>query len=178
MMRPVSSKKVRHIAIVASVLLLSMTLSCGYYRTTSRTAGDIKRIAIPYLVNDTPEPDVEIEITQKIIDGIVRDNTLKVVSEDDADGILEASIVEYRNAPYTFAQSGGDVQAEQYRLTITLKASLFDRAKNSYIWEDRRIRASGDYYLETTSEQTYAKALEDVYRDLVESILSATVQDW
>ncbi|MCU0639800.1 MAG: LPS assembly lipoprotein LptE [Candidatus Krumholzibacteria bacterium] len=158
--------------------LLSMSASCGFYRTTSRSAGDIKRIAVPYLKNDTPEPDVEIVITQAIIDGIVRDNTLKVVSEDDSDGILEASITEYRNLPYTFAQTGADVQAEQYRLTVSIRASLFDRGKNTYIWENRVIKATGDYYLETTSEQTYEKALEDVYRDLVEAILSATVQDW
>ena len=162
--------------ILASILLMSA--SCGIYRTTSRSAGDIKRIAVPYLKNETPEPDVEIVITQAIIDGIVRDNTLKVVSEDDADGILEASITEYRNLPYTFAQTGGDVQAEQYRLTVSIRASLFDRGKNAYIWENRMIKASGDYYLETTSEQTYEKALEDVYRDIVEAILSATVQDW
>jgi len=158
--------------------LLSMSASCGFYRTTSRSAGDIKKIAVPYLKNDTPEPDVEIVITQAIIDGIVRDNTLKGVSEDDSDGILEASITEYRNLPYTFAQTGSDVQAEQYRLTVSIRASLFDKGKNTYIWENRVIKASGDYYLETTSEQTYEKALEDVYRDLVEAILSATVQDW
>lgn len=164
------------VAVLSAAFLTAS--SCGYYRTTSRTAGDIKRIAIPYLKNETPEPDVEIVITQEIIDGIVRDNTLKVVSEEDADGILEASITEYRNVPYTFAESGTEVQAEQYRLTIVLRASLFDKARNSYIWENRSIKANGDYYLETTSEQTYEKALEDVYRDIVESILSATVQDW
>ena len=159
-------------------MICSILASCGYYRTTSRSAGDIKKVAIPYLVNETPEPDIEIEITQQIIDGIVKDNTLKVVSEEDADGILEAVITQYRNVPYTFAESGADVQAEQYRLSVTIRASLFDKAKNTYIWENKSIRAFGDYYLETTSEQTYEKALEDVYRDIVESILSSTVQDW
>ncbi|MCK4538512.1 MAG: hypothetical protein KAV42_06920 [Candidatus Krumholzibacteria bacterium] len=163
-------------AILVSIIAVS--LGCGYYRTTSRTAGDIKRIAIPYLANETPEPDVEIEITQQVIDGIVKDNTLKVVSKEDADGILEAIIIEYRNVPYTFSESGTEVQAEQYRLTITLKASLFDTSKNEYIWQDKKIRSSGNYYLETTSQQTYEKALEDVYRDIVEGILSLTVQDW
>ena len=153
-------------------------VSCGFYRTTSRTAGDIKRIAVPYLANETSEPDIEIEITQQIIDGIINDNTLKVVADEDADGILEASILEYRNVPFTFSESGTDIQAEQYRLTIRLKASLFDKKKNSYIWENKTIVSHGDYYLETSSEQTFEKALEDVYREIVESILSSTVEDW
>ncbi len=164
-----------------TILLMVMMFilnSCGYYRTTSRSAGDIKRISIPYIGNETAEPDIEIEITQKIIDGIINDNTLKVVSDEDADGILEAVITEYRNIPYTFSESGTEVQAEQYRLVIRLKASLFDKRKNIYIWENKTINATGDYYLETTSEQTYEKALEDVYRDIVEAILSSTVEDW
>ncbi|MBN2071236.1 MAG: LptE family protein [Candidatus Krumholzibacteriota bacterium] len=165
--------------LVSAVIACGLVCSaCGIYRTTSRTPGDIKKIAIPYLVNETSEPDIEIEITQKIIDGIVNDNTLKVVSDQDADGILEARIQEYRNVPYTFSESGTDIQAEQYRLTVRLKASLFDKKNNSYIWQDKNISAHGDYYLETASEQTYEKALEDVYRDIVESILSSTVEDW
>ena len=165
------------IAIMLSAILL-FCVSCGLYRTTSRTAGDIKMIAVPYLVNETSEPDIEIEITQQIIDGIINDNTLKVVSDEDADGILEASIQEYRNVPFTFSESGTEIQAEQYRLTIRLKASLFDKKKNAYIWENKVITSHGDYYLETSSEQTYEKALADVYREIVESILSATVEDW
>ncbi|TFG88688.1 MAG: hypothetical protein E4H16_04695, partial [Candidatus Atribacteria bacterium] len=141
------------IAIMCGAVVL-FCVSCGLYRTTSRTAGDIKKIAVPYLVNETSEPDIEIEITQKIIDGIINDNTLKVVSNEDADGILEASIQEYRNVPFTFSESGTDIQAEQYRLTIRLKASLFDKKKNSYIWENKAITSHGDYYLETSSEQT------------------------
>lgn len=169
--------KAKHGTSLVLAVILAVS-SCGVYRTTSRTAGDIKNIAIPYLSNETSEPDIEIEITQKIIEGIVNDNTLKVVPEEESDALLEAVIIEYSNIPYTFSESGADVQAEQYRLTVTIRASLFDRKKNEYIWEDKRIKANGDYYLETQSEQTYEKALEDIYRDIVESILSSTVQDW
>ncbi|MBN2185705.1 MAG: hypothetical protein JW746_10295 [Candidatus Krumholzibacteriota bacterium] len=168
----------RILVVVALNAIILFSVSCGFYRTSSRTAGDIKRIAIPYLSNETSEPDIEIEITQKIIDGIINDNTLKVVSDADADGILEAAIKEYRNVPFTFSESGTEIQAEQYRLTVRLNASLFDKNKNSYIWENKTIVSHGDYYLETSSEQTFAKALEDVYREIVESILSSTVEDW
>ncbi len=169
-------KKILISSTIGTVMIFFV--SCGVYRTSSRTAGDIKKIAVPYLANETSEPDIEIEITQKIIDGIINDNTLKVVGDDDADGILEATIQEYRNVPFTFSESGTDIQAEQYRLTIRLKAGLFDKNKNSYIWENKTIVSHGDYYLETSSEQTYEKALEDVYREIVESILSSTVKDW
>ena len=153
--------------------------SCGYYGTTSRTAGDIKDINVPYFGNETPEPNIEIDITQRIIDGIINDNTLKVVSSEDAEAILEGTIIEYRNEPFTFSKNNmEDVQAEQYRLIIGLRVSLFDQIKNEYVWKNKTIKAHGDYYLESSEEQNYEKALENIYTDLVNSILANTVQDW
>lgn len=157
-----------------------MLVSCGYYSTSSRTAGDIKKIAIPYLKNETPEPEIELEITDKIIEGIIKDNTLEVVTESEADAVLEGSIVDYQNVPFTFntMPDASDIQAEQYRLIVGLRISLFNPIENTYIWEKKSIRAEGDYYLETTSERDYDHALEEVYREIVESILSTTIQEW
>lgn len=162
-------------------LIAAVTLaSCGYYSTSSRTAGDIKKIAIPYLKNETPEPEIEIEITDKIIEGIIKDNTLEVVTDSESDAILEGSVVDYQNVPFTFNKmpNESDIQAEQYRLVIGLRISLFNHLENTYIWENKTIRAQGDYYLETTSERDYDHALKEVYREIVESILSTTIQEW
>jgi hypothetical protein len=164
-------------AVILAVAMLAIA-GCGVYRTTSRTAGDIKRIAVPYFSNATSQPDIEIEITDRIIEGIVRDNTLRVVDETEADALLEGTVVEYQNVPFTFAQGQTQIQAEQYRVFVGIRVSLFDKGKNAYLYEDRTIKAHGDYYLETNVDQNYENALDEVYRDLVEGILSATVQDW
>jgi hypothetical protein len=167
-------------ALICLTVLAVLSASCGYYSTSSRTAGDIKKIAIPYLKNETPEPEIELEITDKIIEGIIKDNTLEVVTDSEAEAILEGSIVDYQNVPFTFNKRPDetDIQAEQYRLLIGLRISLFNRGENTYIWENKLIRAHGDYYLEADSERDYAHALEEVYREIVESILSTTIQEW
>jgi len=161
--------------IIAASVLLVLAPACGVYSTKGRTAGDIKKIAVPNLANETAEPDIEIEITNNLRNGIVKDNTLKVVPEGEADAVLEGAVVEYRNIPFTF---NTDLQAEQYRLVIALTASLFNPKDNTYIWKDRRIDAHSDYYLETATERNYDRAREEVYKDLVEGILNATVQEW
>jgi len=152
--------------------------SCTYYGTTSRTAGDIARISVPYFSNRTSEPDVEIEITDQIILGIAKDNTLKVVDETESDATLEGAVTKFRNTPFTFEEGESQIQAQQYRLMIEIKVSLFSPSGNAYIYEDKIIRAHGDYYLETAQDQNYENAVQEVYRDLVEGILAATVQDW
>jgi hypothetical protein len=167
----------RHVRIsIVISFMLAVLPSCGIYSTKGRTAGDIKKIAVPNLANETAEPDIEIKITENLRNGIIRDNTLQVVPEEEADAVLEGTIVEYRNTPFTF--NTADLQAEQYRLVIGLVASLFNPKDNTYIWKDRRIDAHSDYYLETSTERDYDKALEEVYKDLVEGILNATVQEW
>lgn len=167
--------------ILAMAITLTGALiisSCSYYGTTSRTAGDIARISVPYFSNKTSEPDVEIEITDQIILGIAKDNTLKVVDESEADATLEGTVTKFRNTPFTFEHSETQIQAEQYRLLIEIQVSLFSPSQNAYIYEKKVIRAHGDYYLETTADQNYENAINEVYQDLVEGILAATVQDW
>lgn len=162
--------------ILGCFLLTVIILSgCGYYSTSGRKAGNIQKLYVPFLENETPEPEIEIEITQKFIEGLEQEGTLKVTPEKDADVTLEGSVVEYANVPFTFSN---ELQAEQYRLLIGLRVSLFNREENAYIWQDKIIKSQANYYLETTSEYTYEKALEDIYRDLVEAILSHTVEEW
>ncbi len=157
-------------------LLAGFILSgCGYYSTSGRKAGDIQKLYVPFLENETAEPEIEIEITQKFIEGLEKEGTLKVTPEVDADATLEGSVVEYANVPFTFSN---ELQAEQYRLLIGLRVSLFNKEENAYIWQDKIIKSQASYYLETASEQTYEKALEDIYRDLVEAILSETIEEW
>jgi hypothetical protein len=164
--------------MIIALFCAIVAVSCTFYGTTSRTAGDIARISIPYFTNRTSEPDVEIEITDQIILGIAKDNTLKVVDESESDATLEGSVTKFRNTPFTFAQDETQIQAEQYRLMIEIKVSLFSPSKNAYIYEDKLIRSHGDYYLETNVDQNYENALMEVYQDLVDGILAATVQDW
>jgi hypothetical protein len=162
--------------MMACLLIVQSLLSgCGYYSTSGRKAGDVQKLYVPFLENETAEPEIEIEITTRVIEALEKEGTLKVTPEEAADAVLEGSVTAYANVPFTFSN---ELQAEQYRLLVGIKVSLFNRKENAYIWQDKSIKVQANYYLETTTEHTYEKALEDVYRDLVEEILSSTVEEW
>jgi len=169
---------VKHLRTILLIIVFVSAAACGYYSTNTRTAGDVAKIAVPYLENETAEPNIEFEITESIIAALRKDNTLKIVSVEEADAVLEGSIINYQNIPSTFSSAGGEVRADQYRLVIGLKVSLLNRKENSYIWQDKNISAHGDYFLDTTGIQTYEYALEQVYTEIVDIILGATVQEW
>jgi hypothetical protein len=148
---------------------------CGY-STTSRTARDIKSIHVPFFENKTAEPNLEISVTERIIQFLVNDNTLKVLPEDAADAILDGQITEFRNRPFSFNQ---DLNAEEYIVVIKVVVTLFNRRTNEPIWQDRAIEGNGSYFVEQVQNgRTFDDAVEESLSEITNQILNLTVQDW
>jgi outer membrane lipopolysaccharide assembly protein LptE/RlpB len=159
-------------AIVAGAALCA---GCGY-STTSRTAKDIKTIYVPFFENKTTEPNVEISVTERIIDNLVADNTLKVVRENDADAVLNGQIVEFRNQPFSFNQN---LNAQEYVVVIRVVATLFNRRTNEAIWSNRTFEGNGNYFVDPVQNgQTFQDAVNESIREITDRILNITVQDW
>ncbi|HEU4928686.1 MAG TPA: LptE family protein [Candidatus Krumholzibacteria bacterium] len=172
-MRPKS--RPRRKALVAAALAAACTLSCGY-GTTSKTAKDIKSIHVPFFENETAEPNLEISVTERVIENLVSDNTLKVVPEDGADAILDGRIVEFTNKPFSFNQ---DLNAEEYIVVIRVTATLFNRRTNEPIWQDKSFQGDGSYFIEQVADgRTFDDAVQESLREITERILNLTVQDW
>lgn len=148
---------------------------CGY-STTSRTAKDIKSIAVPFFENGTPEPNLELRVTEAIINNLVQDNTLKVLDESEADAVLDGRIIVFSNVPFSF---NDELNAEEYRVTITVQVTLFNRRQNQPVWEQKVIKGDGSYLLDVTeSGFTFDDALNEAIFEITERILNLTVQDW
>lgn len=152
-----------------------LVFGCAY-STTSRTAKDIKSIAVPFFLNQTNEPNLEINVTERIIQFLVEDNTLKVTDEDRADAVLDGTIVSFSNVPFSFNR---DLNAEEYHVVVTVELTLFNRRANQPIWSKRVIRGDGSYLLDSTEQGfSYEEALEEAISEITEQILNLTVQDW
>jgi outer membrane lipopolysaccharide assembly protein LptE/RlpB len=152
-----------------------VVLGCAY-STTSRTAKGIKSIAVPFFVNQTTEPNLEIRVTERIIENLVDDNTLNVTDEEQADAVLDGAIVSFSNLPFSFNR---DLNAEEYHVVIAVELSLYNRRLNQSIWSKRLLRGDGSFLLDSTEEGfSYEDALEEALKEITDQILSLTVQDW
>jgi outer membrane lipopolysaccharide assembly protein LptE/RlpB len=159
-------------ALVAAAALAG---GCGY-GTTSRTAKDIKSIYVPFFENKTSEPNLEISVTERVIDNLVEDNTLKVVSENAADAVLDGQIVDFRNQPFSFNQ---DLNAQEYVVTIRVVATLFNRRTNEPIWSNKSFDGNGSYFIEQVQTgHTFQDAIDESLKEITDRILNLTVQDW
>ena len=158
----------------AFVVVLALA-GCGY-GTNTRTAKDIKTLYVPFFENKTSEPGLEIKVTEKIIQNLIDDNTLKVVSENGADAVLDGEIVDFKNQPFSFNQS---LNAEEYHVVITVTCTLFNRRTNEPIWEKRNFVGDGSYFVEQVEGgKTYEDAKDESIKEITDRILNLTVQDW
>jgi Lipopolysaccharide-assembly len=165
----------RRTAVLCMALALALPGGCGY-STTSRTAKDIKSIHVPFFENKTSQPNLELSVTDRIIQNLVQDNTLKVVPEDAADAILDGQITEFSNRPFSFNQ---DLNAEEYIVVIKVVVSLFNRKTNEPIWQNRAISGNGSYFVETVENgRTFDDAVAESLEEITNQILNLTVQDW
>jgi len=158
------------------LILAALLASCGY-STSSRTAKGIKSIAVPMFENQTAEPALEITVTESIIQNLVEDNTLKVTGEENADAILYGQIVEFNNRPFSF---DADLNAEEYRIDIKVKATLTNRTLGEPIWENLTFGGHGTYFLDVAEEEgnTFDDAVDLAIKEITNEILNKTTQDW
>lgn len=162
------------LCIGAFFLAAVFTSSCGY-STSSRTAKGIKSVAVPFFENQTSEPALEITVTESVIQNLIEDNTLKVTGEDGADAILRGQIVDFQNRPFSF---NADLNAEEYHVSIRVRATLISRQQGDAIWSDQTFSGVGTYFLDVAEGNTFDDAVEEAIKEITELILNKTVQDW
>jgi hypothetical protein len=161
--------------VVLFALALAAPAGCGY-GTNTRTAKDIKTIYVPFFENKTAEPNLEIKVTEQIIQNLVDDNTLKVVSENGADAVLDGEIVDFKNQPFSFNKQ---LNADEYHVVITVVCTLFNRRTNEPIWQKRNFVGDGSYFVEQVEGgRTFNDAVQESLKEITDRILNLTVQDW
>ena len=158
------------------ILLLGLAGSgCGVYSASSgRVDENMKMVAVQYLENLTPEPNLGVELSDIIIFALQQDNTLKVVDEADADSIISGKVVRYTLREVSTTQ---ELTVNEYQVQIAVMLSFTLRATGEKIFDNKRFTGTGNYVLNDTetSEET---ARDEAVGEIVRDILAQVVEDW
>lgn len=88
---------------------------------------NVQTIAVPMLKNETLEPRLEVQVTNAIIQQLQLDGTYRVARENNADAILEGTIVEMERRPAR-SVAGNVLRTREYVLTLQVRYRLYERA--------------------------------------------------
>ncbi len=144
---------------------------CGAYSFSGSTLpAHIKTVHIPLFEDQTAEFGIDQQITDGIIEALIKDNTIKIGGRNQADALLLGQIVRVTERAGQYSDTE---QASDFRLNITLKASFEDVKKRNVIWEEEWTEF-GTF----TSSGDRSDAIAEAAEKLAENIVNRTVSGW
>lgn len=177
--RTVPRTLVRSAAALGAAALVSLLAGCGVYSTRpGLLPSHITRIAIPAFENRTVEAGLDQEVTEAVTERFIEDNHLKVVGQDEADAMLNGAVTVYKNVVFGFT---GQVQAQEYRVTVTVEVRLVDKVKNREIWREDALTRTHNYYVVDVPGQPAEDERTgrvQAIRKIADEILARTVESW
>lgn len=131
-----------------NILLLIVCLTffqCGYHLrgTGSSLPPHIKMLNVPMFANRTTRFELDLKLTQKVIDEMVARGEVEITDETDtADAILIGEILRFQAMPIGF---GEDATADRYNITIVAKVILRDTIQKKVIFSNPSFVYQGEY---------------------------------
>jgi len=151
--------------------LFVFTTSCIY--SFKGTGGAlVESIAVEQLENKTNQAGIADRVTELVVDALVADGRIDVVSPSSAESILSGALTGYRRTPKAFDESD---QVSEYAVTLTVQLTLSKRESEQEIWQET-FSQEGTYNVATETEEDGQSRATDL---IVTDILNKTTRsDW
>lgn len=175
-----SSHQVQEVRLPVGLTLLIFDISflifasgCAYSFSGSSVPKHLKTIAIPLFEDQSGfgEPGLKENLTKKLIELFVNDNSLEVADRNAADSILEGSILRVTDAPSVIAPGE---QVNKRRISVTLHVQFEDLKLRKKVWE-KDFSNWGEYSI---GIEPRSVALAQAINKVSEDILIETVSGW
>ena len=164
------------VSLFIPVLIFAVTVNCGFYSFKSTTAATaFKTIAIPLFDNQTQEYGIREILTDSISNRFIRDNSLKITSESQAEAVLRGTIIKYERAVYTFDKAE---IVKEYIVRIYVKVALENVKAKKNEWEQDNLLGWGVYNVTLTPPETEDLGKAKAIAKLAEDIVNKTVKSW
>lgn len=122
-----------------------MGLHCGYHLrgTGSSLPPHIQTISVPIFKNQTTRFELDVRLTQSVIDEMVARGKVEVTSDASAaDATLEGKIIAFNVHPIAFS---GEATADRYNIEIVAEIQLRDRINNRVIFSNPHFTYRQEY---------------------------------
>jgi hypothetical protein len=158
-------------------LICVLFSQCGYHLrgTGSSLPPHIKIISIPMFANRTTRFELDLKLTQGVIDEMVARGKVEISDDaESADAVLIGEILRFQANPIGF---GEDATADRYNILIVAKVVLRDVVQKKVIYSNPSFNYQGEYGVPegTDFESVETEAINEIVvkfaRSLVVSIL-------
>ncbi|MGD9344352.1 MAG: LptE family protein [Candidatus Aminicenantes bacterium] len=153
-----------------------LILQCGYHLsgTGSSLPEHIQTVNVPMFKNMTTRYELDLKLTQRVINELVARGKVEVVEEGTADALLMGEIQSFRAIPIAFS---GESAADRYNIIIVTKIILRDNVSRKVIYSNPNLVYQYEYGVPEGSDFESVESLaidvvaERYARSLVSTIL-------
>lgn len=141
---------------------------CGY-GLVGRGGGfdpSIKRIGVPLFRDGTGKSNLDLKITQKVIEELLKRGKVDVVQTiEGVDAVVEGEILSFQETPVGFSGSGGAATtASRYAITLTARVRYYKPGEAQPIWQNDAFAYRDEYDLGSDRGSFFDRADQGVDR--------------
>ena len=171
----------RSLALCFLVLGCALSgVSCGYYHMGSMMHPQIKTIAISTIRNDTREPLLTELARQQIAARFQSDNSLKLVSKEEADCILYVRLVDVTTSVsrYNPGYEEDEYRPAEFHLTINAEMEVLIPGRSEPLIPKRTVSGSAGYQYNVDPQIGRYYGLRQACYELGGDIVEYTTEAW
>jgi len=165
-------------AVLLAGLILALA-GCAGYRlrgTGGFLPSHIKTISVPMFKNLTTRFELDLKLTQSVINELVARGRVEVASDEArADAVLSGEILTFIVQPMAFS---GEAAADRYNIVVVARVSLRDKANDRVIFSNPAYQYIEEYEVPQGSdfESMETEALNKVADKFARSLIIAILE--
>lgn len=161
---------------ILGLLLLLHGAGCAGYRLGSTLPPDVKAIFIQTFGNRSGEPLAEYELTKATIEEFQKDGTLKIARIDQADLVLQCSLVKVDLDPLRYDRADRS-KPNEYRLRLTVLYSL-KRGGTLETIDEGDVEGEATFVFAGNLTLAKRDAIPDAAEDMAQKLVQKVVETW
>jgi len=119
-------------------------------------------------------PQLEENVTRRVIDRFLVDGHLRITSHEDADLILSGQILDFYRQPI---RRSDDETVEEYRLNLLASVELRDR-DGKVLLKDPALMGDVTYFVTGPSAKSESVAVDELVTDFARRVVEWVIEFW
>ncbi len=179
---PMSSRVTTFRLVAIPAFLISLLAGCGYHVAgqATRIPPDVKTIAIPMFVNQTPRFKIEQTLTAAISREFIERTKFQVTHQTEgADAVLQGTVKSVNAAAVTFDPSTG--RATAFQITVLADVKLTDRHTHKVLFSNPKYQFREEYQVSQTTSTLFEEdqpALNRLSRDMAHTLVTDILENF
>ncbi len=168
----------RKLLFFGIITLFIGSSGCLRYSFTGTSIPEgVNTIFIPFFPDQSNSGigDLSDRLNEALVQRFVNESRLQLISnEEDADAVINGQIVSYSNRPFSI---GGNEQANQNQVQITVKASFKYTMEDIPLWDKN---FSGNFTFDPTDDPVAGEesAADDALEQIANNMFNDAVSSW